>query len=277
MLLETSEGYELPSGYTFNSIKALINSGRNVYVGDESDDHLWLSLNAYDKDFLRFSNESILSELNHTLRAIEIYKDNSIAIITTDLRTSVTNTLSSGVKIGTIDSFNSTTDLYAPDGIKGVLYLNHDDMTVYHEDTCTNPYTEVPEEGVYIIEHFNKATVTGGEILASAGSDVHYLDSYFGGLVIGSGITNDKYEYVRASFNLQNGVLKCLGWANATKLSDLTNDSGFITSSDLPGLADATNNGLMSSTQYSRVAQLTDAYINNLIDAKIDAAIAGGY
>jgi len=42
-------------------------------------------------------------------------------------------------------------------------------------------------------------------------------------------------------------------------------------------LADANNNGLMSSTQYSRVAQLTDAYINNLIDAKIDAAIAGGY
>jgi len=42
-------------------------------------------------------------------------------------------------------------------------------------------------------------------------------------------------------------------------------------------LADSTNNGLMSSTQYSRVAQLTDAYINNLIDAKIDAAIAGGY
>ena len=62
-----------------------------------------------------------------------------------------------------------------------------------------------------------------------------------------------------------------------TKTSDLTNDSGFITSSDLPGLADANNNGLMSSTQYSRVAQLTDAYINNLIDAKIDAAIAGGY
>lgn len=42
-------------------------------------------------------------------------------------------------------------------------------------------------------------------------------------------------------------------------------------------VATSTNNGLMSSTQYSRVAQLTDTYINNLIDAKIDAAIAGGY